>query len=99
MANPEHLAILGKGVKAWKQWRRDNETVRPDLREADLRGLAEGRVGVVSPKRPCPSPNEGQWRGAGRPENGPTEEERGQTWQRTQRTVSTPSRNVLFVAE
>lgn len=37
MANPEHLAILKKGVLAWNEWRREHPEIRPDIREADLR--------------------------------------------------------------
>ena len=36
MANPEHLAILKQGVKAWNTWREANPDVLPDLRQADL---------------------------------------------------------------
>jgi uncharacterized protein YjbI with pentapeptide repeats len=36
MANPEHLAKLKEGVKAWNQWRKENPEIRPDLRGADL---------------------------------------------------------------
>ena len=38
MANPEHLEILRKGGKAFNQWRKDNEDIRPDLRVANLNG-------------------------------------------------------------
>jgi hypothetical protein len=38
MANPEHLQILKHGVKAWNAWREQNEGIRPDLRDAALRG-------------------------------------------------------------
>ncbi|MDQ2840624.1 MAG: pentapeptide repeat-containing protein, partial [Acidobacteriota bacterium] len=43
MANPEHVAKLKEGVKAWNQWRKANPRVgadlsRADLREADLSG-------------------------------------------------------------
>ncbi len=31
MANPEHLAILKQGVKAWNEWRGKNPGVHPDL--------------------------------------------------------------------
>jgi uncharacterized protein YjbI with pentapeptide repeats len=48
MANPEHLAILKRGVEQWNRWRKENPRVMPDLdeahlSEADLRGahLAE----------------------------------------------------------
>jgi len=37
MANPEHLAILKKGVKAWNAWRKANPEITPDLRHADMR--------------------------------------------------------------
>ena len=36
MANPEHLAKLKEGVKAWNQWRNENPDVAVDLSEADL---------------------------------------------------------------
>lgn len=39
MANPEHLAILKQGVKAWNDWRRQNPAVTPALSEADLHGV------------------------------------------------------------
>ena len=38
MANREHLAILNGGVERWNAWREENENVRPDLREAILKG-------------------------------------------------------------
>ncbi len=34
--NPEHLAILMKGVAAWNKWREENPNVIPDLQGADL---------------------------------------------------------------
>ena len=38
MANEEHLKILRQGVKAWNNWRREeNFYIQPDLRRADLR--------------------------------------------------------------
>jgi hypothetical protein len=37
MANEEHVKRLRQGAKAWNTWRRNNPTVRPDLRGADLR--------------------------------------------------------------
>ncbi len=36
MANPEHLAKLKEGVKAWNQWREQNAAIQPDLSEANL---------------------------------------------------------------
>jgi uncharacterized protein YjbI with pentapeptide repeats len=38
MANPNHIARLMEGVTAWNTWREENNTVRPDLSGADLRG-------------------------------------------------------------
>jgi len=39
MANPEHLERLKQGAEKWKQWRKDNHIVRPELSEADLSNL------------------------------------------------------------
>lgn len=36
MADPEHLAILKKGVDAWNHWRIQNRDVPPDLSNTDL---------------------------------------------------------------
>ena len=36
MANPEHLQILEQGVETWNAWREQNESIKPDLREALL---------------------------------------------------------------
>lgn len=36
MANPEHLAILNKGVEAWNQWREEHLEMQPDLQGTDL---------------------------------------------------------------
>ena len=38
MANPEHLAIIKKGVEVWNRWRRENPELRIDLSKADLYG-------------------------------------------------------------
>jgi hypothetical protein len=38
MANDEHVAMLMKGVDAWKAWREENTSVRPDLSGANLSG-------------------------------------------------------------
>jgi uncharacterized protein YjbI with pentapeptide repeats len=38
MGNPEHLKILKQGIEAWKEWRRQYPSLRPDLTEADLIG-------------------------------------------------------------
>ncbi len=39
MANQQQVEILKQGVEVWNQWRYENETVKIDLSEADLRGL------------------------------------------------------------
>ncbi len=31
MANPEHIEILKRGVKAWNKWRKENPEIKPDL--------------------------------------------------------------------
>lgn len=36
MANPEHLKILKKGVKAWNKWRKENPDIEPDLSWANM---------------------------------------------------------------
>lgn len=36
MANPEHVAILEQGVKAWNQWRKKQPNIQPDLSRANL---------------------------------------------------------------
>ena len=36
MANPEHLAKLKEGVKAWNEWRKRHEEISPDLSEVNL---------------------------------------------------------------
>src|SRR4051794_9065292 len=42
MANEEHLAILRQGVEVWNGWREENPDVRPDLSDANLRGVDLG---------------------------------------------------------
>jgi len=37
MAKREHLSQLEQGVKRWNQWRTENPTIAPDLRDANLR--------------------------------------------------------------
>jgi len=39
MAEPEHVAVLKRGVPAWNEWRLRNPERTPDLRGADLVGL------------------------------------------------------------
>jgi uncharacterized protein YjbI with pentapeptide repeats len=36
LANPEHLAKLKQGVRAWNQWRKQNPEKKPDLSAAQL---------------------------------------------------------------
>jgi len=38
MANPEQLQILQHSVKEWNQWRSQNESIRPNLCNADFSG-------------------------------------------------------------
>lgn len=47
MANPEHVAKLKEGVRAWNEWRSQNPRLLPDLRRADFtvsefRGIFQG---------------------------------------------------------
>lgn len=39
MANPEHLALLGDGAKAWEKFRRENPATQLDLSGANLGGF------------------------------------------------------------
>jgi uncharacterized protein YjbI with pentapeptide repeats len=39
MANPEHLALLKQGIRAWNEWRQTNPDIKPNLSEADLSGV------------------------------------------------------------
>ena len=39
MANPEHLEILKKGVKAWNKWRERQDEVVPNLKGINLSGI------------------------------------------------------------
>ena len=53
MANPEHLAILKQGVKAWNEWRERKRRVKPDLSNAemyveDFRGIDFHNVNMKS---------------------------------------------------
>jgi uncharacterized protein YjbI with pentapeptide repeats len=38
MANIEHLAHLKEGVEKWNQWRKDHDSIKPDLSSAKLNG-------------------------------------------------------------
>lgn len=39
MANEEQLRILKQGVEVWNRWREDNPNIKPDLRNACLKGI------------------------------------------------------------
>jgi len=39
MANPEHLAKLKEGVKAWNKWTKENPTIIANLWEANLESV------------------------------------------------------------
>jgi hypothetical protein len=39
MADEEHFKRLKQGIAEWNAWRRDNPTISPDLRDADLSNL------------------------------------------------------------
>jgi uncharacterized protein YjbI with pentapeptide repeats len=47
MANPEHLAILKQGVKAWNKWRHENAEIRPDFDGANLNGANLGGENIL----------------------------------------------------
>jgi hypothetical protein len=51
LANPEHLAILKRGVEVWNQWRNralDERVHIADLRKADLSGMDLRRISLVN---------------------------------------------------
>jgi len=48
MANPEHLKILKRGVKAWNKWRKENRYIEPDLCEVDLKNVNLRRVDFMN---------------------------------------------------
>ena len=39
MVNEEHLKIFKQGVEVWNKWKKDNPKLKPDLSQADLRGV------------------------------------------------------------
>jgi uncharacterized protein YjbI with pentapeptide repeats len=39
MADQAHVSILGQGVQSWNEWRRDNPSVQPDLKQLDFSGM------------------------------------------------------------
>jgi uncharacterized protein YjbI with pentapeptide repeats len=45
-SNPDHIQLM-KRVAAWNAWRRKNPDVRPDLREASLRGRRLGGANLA----------------------------------------------------
>lgn len=51
MSNPQHLAILKQGLKAWNEWRQENPDVEPDLKGAvinwDLSGVDLSRCDLT----------------------------------------------------
>jgi hypothetical protein len=53
MANPEHLAKLKEGVKAWNRWREQNPQIEPDLSGADLSeaSLLDAKLGLANLSR------------------------------------------------
>ena len=42
MADQKHLDILFSGIETWNQWRVDNPDIKPNLKNADLRGMDLG---------------------------------------------------------
>lgn len=48
MANKQHLKILRLGTDAWNQWRKENQRIEPDLREASLDGINLRRANLRS---------------------------------------------------
>ena len=46
MANPEHLAIIQKGVSVWNKWREENQGVKPDLCDAMLEWVKLERINL-----------------------------------------------------
>ena len=50
MSNAKHLELLRSGVEKWNAWQRKHSSVRPDFREADLRGLTLVRADLRGAK-------------------------------------------------
>jgi uncharacterized protein YjbI with pentapeptide repeats len=44
MANPEHLAIIEKGIRPWNAWRYEHPDQKPDLSGSNLHGVFYGQV-------------------------------------------------------
>ena len=49
MANKEHLKMLKQGVKAWNEWRDDNQYILPDLSRANLNKVKLDSVNLYGP--------------------------------------------------
>jgi uncharacterized protein YjbI with pentapeptide repeats len=49
MANPEHLKILKRGVKAWNKWRHKYPDIHPNLIGADLNGVNLAAIYSINP--------------------------------------------------
>lgn len=47
MGNPEHFKILKQGVEVWNQWRRENSSLKPDLKRSHLSGKNLGQVNFI----------------------------------------------------
>jgi TIR domain-containing protein/pentapeptide repeat protein len=47
LANPEHLAILERGVEVWNKWREMKLRVKPDLRAANLKRADLGEANFL----------------------------------------------------
>lgn len=50
MANPDHLAILKKGVEAWNQWRVQSPQINPNLCGANLESINLSSANLSSTK-------------------------------------------------
>ncbi|HEY6253669.1 MAG TPA: hypothetical protein VI685_27255 [Candidatus Angelobacter sp.] len=46
MPDDTQVKILRRGVNAWNQWRQDNPSLRPILREASLIGANLATLGI-----------------------------------------------------
>jgi uncharacterized protein YjbI with pentapeptide repeats len=44
MADLEHLEILERGTQAWNKWRKDNPSIKPNFRWADINGISLGNL-------------------------------------------------------
>ena len=46
MANPDHVAIIQKGVEKWNEWRKKHHDVTPDLSRYDFSGSSLGEANL-----------------------------------------------------